>query len=112
MFNSWEKVLVKCPNPNHEPYEVRFSAFKNQNQRCEKCSKEIASEKRKHSYNFVKEFIEFYGYKAIWNINSRSLEIIIYIDISLLYIILNTNIVVFSKKNENDHLYKNLLILS
>lgn len=69
-----EKVLVKCPNPNHESYEVRFSAFKNQNQRCEKCSKEIASEKRKHSYNFVKEFIEFYGYKLLSNEYKGSLD--------------------------------------
>ena len=69
-----EKVLVKCPNPNHEPYEVRFSAFKNQNQRCEKCSREIASEKRKHSYNFVKEFIEFYGYKLLSNEYKGSLD--------------------------------------
>lgn len=69
-----EKILVKCPNPNHEPYEVRFSAFKNQNQRCEKCSREIASEKRKHDYNFIKESIEFYNYKLLSNEYNGSLE--------------------------------------
>lgn len=71
-----EKLLVKCPNPNHEPYEVRFYAFKNQNNRCEKCSREKASEKRKHSYDFVKESIEFYGYKLLSNEYKNSLDIL------------------------------------
>lgn len=63
--NARTKLLVKCPNPNHEPYEVKFDAFKNQNQRCEKCSREQSSEKRKHDYKFVKEIVESYGYKLI-----------------------------------------------
>lgn len=63
--NAHTKVLVKCSNPKHNAYEVTFSMFKNQNCRCEKCMREKNSEKRKHTYEFVKEMIEFYGYKLL-----------------------------------------------
>lgn len=58
--NGRRKILIKCPNPNHEPYEVRFSAFKNQGQRCPYCANNI-----KYSYEYVKNKIEKENYKLL-----------------------------------------------
>ena len=64
-INGRTEILVKCPNPDHEAYEVRFSAFKNQNSRCPKCYEEQRGEKSKLSYRYIQLEIEKEGYKLL-----------------------------------------------
>lgn len=59
------KIKVKCPNPNHEAYNVEFNKFKGYNnqqgQRCKKC---LVDSQRK-SYDEVKNYIENEGYELL-----------------------------------------------
>ena len=45
-LNSHTKLLIKCPNPNHKPYEVKFYSFKN-GSRCPECK----SDKQRELYS-------------------------------------------------------------
>ena len=55
------KLLVKCPNEEHEPYKVAYNEFKNSESRCPYC----ARDKRRLSYEHVKEYIESFDYKLL-----------------------------------------------
>lgn len=59
------KIIVKCPNCNHEPYEVTFSSFKNNGARCRKCRSDKARERYAFSFDFVKNDIESVGYELL-----------------------------------------------
>lgn len=66
-FDKIESIIkVWCKNLEHEPYNVKFANFKN-GQRCRKCSNEIKSKKFSHNYEYVKEYIESFGYKMLSN---------------------------------------------
>ena len=43
MLNSKTKILVSCPNENHEPYYVKWGNFLS-GKRCPKCKSEKLSE--------------------------------------------------------------------
>jgi len=60
--NCETKLLVKCPL-NHE-YKITFDSFK-QGSRCPDCSNKKYTEKRRHSYNYIKSFIEKEGYQLL-----------------------------------------------
>lgn len=57
-----ECLNIKCPN-NHE-FKMTYGNFQ-QGQRCPKCSRKIASDKQKHTYEYIKEYIESFGYKLL-----------------------------------------------
>lgn len=57
-------IKVQCPH-NHEPYNVTFDNFKNKGQRCKQCRLKEASEKLIFDENFVKEYVESFGYKLL-----------------------------------------------
>lgn len=64
-FDKNESVIkIWCKNLKHEPYDVKFANFKN-GQRCKKCSDEIKGKKYSHNYEYVKEYIESFGYKML-----------------------------------------------
>ena len=63
-LNSHTRLLIKCPNPNHKPYEVKFYSFKN-GSRCPKCKSDKQSELYSFTYDYVKEYIENLGYKLL-----------------------------------------------
>lgn len=66
-FDKIESIIkVWCKNLKHEPYNVKFANFKN-GQRCRKCSDEIKSKNFSHNYEYVKEYIESFGYKMLSN---------------------------------------------
>lgn len=54
------KLLVKCINPNHIPYETTFAQFQ-QGKRCKECR----DASYRFSYEYVKEFIESFGYELL-----------------------------------------------
>ena len=56
------KLKMKCPE-NHE-FEMSWNNFKNHNQRCPICAKKN-QKRRTHSYEYVKNYIESFGYKLI-----------------------------------------------
>ena len=58
------KLLVQCPNLNHEPYEVRFDNFKT-GRRCPYCANEARINKIKKDYQEIKEYIESFGYRLL-----------------------------------------------
>ena len=60
--NNQTKLDIICS----EGHEVKMT-FGNiqQGKRCHICSRKISSEKKKHTYNFVKEYIEKFGYKLL-----------------------------------------------
>ena len=60
-----EPLLVQCNN-GHQPYKVRFNNFKN-GKRCPHCNDEHRHEYKKFSYEYVKEYIENFGYKLLSN---------------------------------------------
>ena len=64
-INNKQKLLVKCPNPNHKSYEVRFDNFKDNNRRCPYCANEARRNKIKIDYQEIKEYIESFGYKLL-----------------------------------------------
>lgn len=60
-MNDKIKILIKCPNPNHSPYEVRFSAFKYQGTRCPYCNeskgeKEIVMVLDKYNIEYIRQY--------------------------------------------------------
>ena len=72
-INSKTKILVSCPNTNHEPYYVKFSNFVN-GKRCPKCKFEKLSEYYRRDNDYVKNVIESHGLQWISGeyINSNS----------------------------------------
>lgn len=58
------RILIKCSNPNHNPYEVKFDNFK-QGKRCPKCKSEKLSKIFRNDFKEVKKDIENFGYKII-----------------------------------------------
>ena len=60
--NNQTKLDIICS----EGHKVKMT-FGNiqQGKRCHICSRKISSEKKKHTYNFVKEYIEKFGYKLL-----------------------------------------------
>ena len=58
--NAHEKLLLKCPI-GHE-HKIKFNNFQ-QGQRCGKCEKIVY----KHSYDYVKSFVESKGYTLLSN---------------------------------------------
>lgn len=58
-INAYVKLLVKCPNPSHKSYNVTFHSFQ-RGTRCPECANN-----QKHSYDYVKEYIESFGYKLL-----------------------------------------------
>jgi len=58
--NNSYKLLLKCPNQNHKPFKMRFSAFKNNGQRCPECSGV-----KRHTIHEVKNHAKKYGYKVL-----------------------------------------------
>ena len=61
--NAREKLKLQCPEGHI--WEVRFYSFKNNGTRCFHCKVKERSEKRKHSYDFVKNEFEKEGYKLL-----------------------------------------------
>jgi len=61
-INSGAKLKVICPE-GHE-YNVSFSHFKN-GTRCRYCMSDILNIKLKHSYDYVKSYIESFGYTLL-----------------------------------------------
>lgn len=57
-----DKLKIKCPK--HGVFEMRFNSFK-QGQRCPKCGVENRANMKRHDYNYIKEYIESYGYKLL-----------------------------------------------
>ncbi|MGN1372239.1 MAG: hypothetical protein ACI4XM_08205 [Candidatus Coprovivens sp.] len=62
--NANEYILINPPC-EHEAYEVTFSAFKNQGQRCPKCANEHRNDNKKSSYEEIKKEFEKEGYKLL-----------------------------------------------
>ena len=56
-INSKTKILVSCPNENHEPYYVKWGNFLS-GKRCPKCKSEKLSETFRHDIEHVKNIIE------------------------------------------------------
>lgn len=56
------KLLVKCKNPNHKPYETTFAQFQ-QGKRCKECR----DDSYRFSYEYIKNYIESFGYTLISN---------------------------------------------
>lgn len=67
---STSRLLVKCPNPNHEPYEIDLMGFINGN-KCQKC---INEEKIKWTKEKIIEYIESFDYKVIRIIEKHGLK--------------------------------------
>lgn len=67
---STSRLLVKCPNPNHEPYEIDLMGFINGN-KCQKC---INEEKTKWTKQKIIEYIESFDYKVIRIIEKHGLK--------------------------------------
>ena len=58
------RIEIWCKNLNHKPYEIRFANFYH-GTRCRKCADEINSKNFSHDYEYVKNYIESYGYKLL-----------------------------------------------
>ena len=58
------KIEIWCGNPNHKPYDVKFANFKN-GQRCRKCADEENSIKFSLDYEYVKNYIESFGFELL-----------------------------------------------
>lgn len=69
--NYMTKLDIRCPL-NHK-FKMTYGCFK-QGCRCPICSKQNGSEKRKHSYEYIKNYIESFSYKLLSNeyIKSKS----------------------------------------
>lgn len=61
--NMHEYIIVKPPC-GHDAYKVTFNHFK-QGCRCPKCSDKLTSLKLRHDYEYVKEYIGFFGYELL-----------------------------------------------
>ena len=57
-------LKVKCPN-GHIWETCTFRSFKNNNARCKHCAAEERNKNRKFNYEFVKKYIESFGYKLL-----------------------------------------------
>lgn len=57
-INSREKILVQCDKGHI--YETTFNSFKNKKSRCPICNGGI-----RYNYEYVKEYIESFGYKLL-----------------------------------------------
>ena len=57
------RILVKCPNPNHEPYSIRFLNFK-RGDSCKECKYEEFRKKRT-PYEEIKGYIESFDYELL-----------------------------------------------
>lgn len=64
-INSNQKLLIKCPNSNHEPYKTSFNSFKNHNRRCRKCYEEERKRKESNTYDDTKKIVEDEGYELL-----------------------------------------------
>jgi hypothetical protein len=62
--NAGSKITVKCPNENHDPYEITFIKFKF-GIRCRKCYDETIGNNSRYSYEYVKSFIENENYELL-----------------------------------------------
>ncbi len=61
--NAHSKLKIQCKNGHY--FEMSFNSFQN-GQRCRLCANKIRAEKLKHSFDFVKNFIEKEeGYKLL-----------------------------------------------
>ena len=68
------KILVKCPNEEHLPYEVSFGNFKH-GSRCPHCN----IDNRRNNIEDIKKYVEKEGYKLItteYKDRSQKLEMI------------------------------------
>ena len=61
--NSRIKLKMKCDKGH--VFEMCFHNFKNENQRCSVCRYEKSAKSNSNSYEYVKEYIESYGYKLL-----------------------------------------------
>ena len=67
-INSNTKICLKCPICNNEFY-MTFGNFKYKNQRCPKCANEHRNDKNRHSYEYIKNYIENDGnYELLSNV--------------------------------------------
>lgn len=60
--NNSTKLIVECPK--HGVFKIRFNDLKN-GQRCPKCGIEHRADIARNDYEYVKEYIESYGYKLL-----------------------------------------------
>jgi len=58
------ELLVKCPNPEHEPQKKKFAHFQ-RGARCKYCYAERSSKMKTFTYDFVKNYIESFGYELL-----------------------------------------------
>ena len=69
-INEQKKLKIKCLKCNND-YEVSYHHFKNNHSRCPKCAIKRVTESHKHNYDYVKEYIENFGYKLLSNEYNR-----------------------------------------
>ena len=72
--NAMSKIKIKCPEKHI--FEMKYSAFQ-QGHRCRFCQYENISKNLKHSYEYIKGYIESFGYKLISGVYKNSSEKII-----------------------------------
>ena len=60
--NAMSKIKIKCPEKHI--FEMKYNAFQ-QGHRCRFCQYENISKNLKHSYEYIKGYIESFGYKLI-----------------------------------------------
>lgn len=76
--NNCSMMKFKCECG--ETFETTFSKFKFRNKRqCNKCGKNITSQKRKFSYEFIKSFVNNLGYELLsetYENNSSNLKLL------------------------------------
>ena len=63
-YESAKKLLLVQCDKKHKPYDVSFDNFKT-GYRCPKCGIVSSSEKNKHSYEYVKNYLDNDGYKLL-----------------------------------------------
>ena len=69
-----QKLLVKCPNENHKPYEVTWGRFQH-GQRCPYCN----TDNKKNNIDDIRDYAKEEGYRLISNEyknNSQKLEFV------------------------------------
>lgn len=75
-INSKEKLSIKCSCG--EVFEMSYNIFK-KGHRCKQCSIKSRQEKRKHTFEYVKNYIEARGYKLLsheYKNNNSKLQIV------------------------------------
>ena len=83
------RILIKCNNSNHNPYEVKFDNFK-QGKRCPTCKKEKLSETFRKDYSIIEKEINDRGYEIVEIVGGK------YINVDTVFIL----------KCKNGHLWK------